>query len=421
VQPDTGAAPTASSDDVDAMLAALAVGLGKSSLPVSQTQDLLGQVARVFDHAADFSVLSTILIIGDPSTGRFRLQAIDGSYRFDQVEAVQEELARALSGNVSPVDITAALQKIDVSSAPSVALIRILGYGLACIGFAAALRLSPDLLLVALGLGLLVGVALVTITPKSNGGVLLPVAATFICALVIGIFADVMGIEDPVRLAAVPVLFLLPGAAITASVIELVSGDMLAGSSRLAYSIMQLLAMGFAFALGTNLAGVPSDDLADLSANAGPAWLAWVGALAFAAGISVYGCLPRRIWAATLFLAVFAFTVQQFVSIWVAPPLAGGVAAALALLGAFVLNRQVSAGPTAFVLFIPAFWLIVPGSLGFTALTGVLTFNVSLSSLGPQAAFTFIAMAIGIMLASLIWDWRASSQRQKQRTIPPPT
>lgn len=413
---DTPSAPaSAPGADIDALLAALAAGLGKSTFPASDTQDLLVQVSRAYGHPVDLTVLSTLSIVGDPRTGRFRMQAIDGAYRFDQIEAVQEQLSRALTGTVPPASITQALQQVDATAAPRPAWVRIAGYGFASAGFAAALRISPALLLLALALGLMVGAALVAVNQRSKAGVLLPVAATFACALVVGLITDATGLEDPVRLAAVPVLFLLPGAAITAAVVELVNGDMLAGSSRLMFSVMQLLAMGFAFVLAIDLAGIPAADLVDLSANEGPSWLAWLGALAFAAGLAVYGCLPRRLWAATALLAVFAFTVQQVVSIWVTPPLAGGVAAALALLGAYALNRRGGAGPTAFVLFIPAFWLIVPGSLGFTALTGVLTSNESLSSLGPGAAFTFIAMAIGIMLASLIWAWLEELHRQRLR------
>jgi uncharacterized membrane protein YjjP (DUF1212 family) len=397
------------------MLAALAAALGKSTFPASQTQDLLGQVAHAYDRSVDFTVLSTLSIISDPRTGRSLMQAIDGSYRFDQVEAVQETLARALTGAVAPAEVIDALGRIDRAPPPRARWTRIAGYGLATAGFAAALRLSPSLLLVALGLGLLVGAALVAIRPRSTGGVLLPVAATFACALAVGLITDATGMEDPVRLAAVPVLFLLPGAAITAAVIELVNGDMLAGSSRLVFSVMQLLAMGFAFVLAIDLAGIPASDLMDRTVTEGPGWLAWLGALAFAAGLAVYGCLPRRLWAATLFLAVLAFTAQQIASVWLTPPLAGGVAAALALLGAYVLNRSRGSGPAALVLFIPAFWLIVPGSLGFTALTGVLAQSQSLSALGPQAAFTFIAMAIGIMLASLIWSGRNEIRQRSPR------
>lgn len=390
-------------DDVDTLISALAAGLGRSAFPASQAQDLLNQVAVAYDHPVNLTVLSTVSLVGDPGTGRVTLQSIDGAYRFDQVAAVQDQLSRALSASAPPAEITAALGDIDQSPAPRPAWVRIMAYGLATLGFAAALRISPELLALALGLGILVGVLLVLVNPRSTGGVLLPVSATLGCALAVGLITDATGLDDPVRLAAVPVLFLLPGAAITAAVIELVNGDMLAGSSRLVFAVMQLLAMGFAFVLAIDLAGVPAQDLVDLSSNQGPGWLAWIGALVFAAGLSLYGCMPRRLWAATALLAVLAFTVQQVAAEWLAPPLAGGVAAALALLGAYVLNRGQGAGPAAMVLFIPAFWLIVPGSLGFTALAGVLTANESLSSLGPQAAFTFLAMGIGIMLASLVW------------------
>jgi uncharacterized membrane protein YjjP (DUF1212 family) len=356
-------------------------------------------------------VLSTVSLIGDPTTGNLRLQRIGGSYRFDQIAAVEDQLTRARTASAPPEEITAALKTIDSARAPLPVWLRVAGYGLATVGFAAALRLDPSLFLVALGLGLLVGVALALVNPNSRGGALMPIAATFGVALIVGILSDAAGLDDPVRLAAVPVLFLLPGATITSAVIELVNGDMLAGSSRLVFAIMQLVAMAFAFVLAIDLAGVSPQDLRDLSPTEGPAWLAWLGAGAFAAGLAIYGCTPRRLWAKILVLAFFAFTVQQLASEWLAGPLAGGVAAALALLGAYILDsvgedrgrQRTQSGPAALVLFIPAFWLIVPGSLGFTALAGALAANQSLSALGPQAAFTFLTMAIGIMLASLVW------------------
>jgi uncharacterized membrane protein YjjP (DUF1212 family) len=409
------AASTAPRPDVDAMLAALAVGLGKSAFPASESQDLLGQVAQAYGHPAEFTVMSTLSIVGDPRTGRVRMQAIDGAYRFDQVEAVQGQLSRALSGKVPANEIAEALQKIDALPAPRAAWKRIAGYGLATIGFAAAVRLELGLLPLALVLGLLVGTALVLVDPKSRGGVLLPITATFASALVVGLVTEASGLDDPVRLAAVPVLLLIPGAAITASVVELVNGHMVAGSSRLVYAVMQLLAMGFAFALAIDLAGVPTADLVDLSTRELPAWAAWVGALAFTIGLAIHGCLSRRLWVDTAAIALFAFTAQQAGSLWLATPLAGGVAAALALLAASVLNRRHGLGPEVMVLFIPAFWLIVPGSVGFTALTGVLTHNESLSALGPQTGLTFLAMAIGIMVASLIWSALVEARRQVLR------
>ncbi len=396
-------AASGESDAINTLLAALAIGLGKSAFPATQSQAMLNQVAHAYRHPVELTVLSTVSLIGDPGTGRLQLQSLDGDYRFDQVAAVQEQLARATAASAPPGDITDALRAIDRSSAPRRAWVRIAGYGLATTGFAAALRIGVDSLVIALVLGLLVGALLVLVNPRSTSGILLPVTATFATALIIGVLTDIVGLDDPVRLAAVPVLFLLPGAAITAAMIELVSGDMLAGSSRLVFAVMQLAAMGFAFVLAINVAGVPSSDLVDLTSQQGPAWLAWIGALLFAAGLAVYGCIPRRLWVGTLVLAVLAFTVQQVAATWLAPPLAGGVAAGLALLGAWLLNDRAGDGPAAMVLFIPAFWLIVPGSLGFTALAGALAANESLSSLAPQAIFTFLAMAIGIMLASLIW------------------
>ena len=53
-------------------------------------------------------------------------------------------------------------------------------------------------------------------------------------------------------------------------------------------------------------------------------------------------------------------------------------------------------------LFLPVFWLLVPGSVGFVALTGAAYRNHTLASLGIQTGVAILAMAIGVMVASLV-------------------
>ncbi len=390
--------------EVSSLLASLATGLGRSSFPAAHSQAMLNDVARAHGHPTNLTVLSTVSIINDPGTGTVVMQTIDnGTYRSDQIVAVQEQLALARSATAPPAEITAALGEIANRPPPLPTWVRVLGYGLAAAGFGAVFRLRPTELLIALVLGLVVAVALLRVSSSSRAGALLPVAATFAVALVVGLVTVTTGVDDPVRLAVIPVFFLLPGATLTTAVIELVNGDMLAGSSRLSFALMQLAGMGFAFVLAIQLTGVSASRLDDLPPASGPAWLPWLGALTYALGLTLYNCVPGRLRVPTVLLAVFAFFVQQAGAQWLSPAMAGGVATMLALLGAYVLNSREGDGPAALVLFMPAFWLVVPGSAGFTALTGALTSNASLARLGPQVVLTIVGMAIGIMVASLIW------------------
>ena len=71
----------------------------------------------------------------------------------------------------------------------------------------------------------------------------------------------------------------------------------------------------------------------------------------------------------SLILLLIAFSVQQMVTWVLDAVLAAGIAAAVALFLAIVMQDRGRRQMPAFVLFSPVFWLLVPGSLGLVALT----------------------------------------------------
>ncbi len=398
--------PTSGSEQeiVPTMLAEIATALGRCTYPVSQSRVLVEKAADAYGYKSGvIALLPTLSIVGNRQTGGIAMQELTGSYRFDQIASAQAEVAVACSGTKPPEDVLRSLRAIPNQTPLFPTWLRILGYGATALGFACLFQMTFQSLAIAAMLGILVGVALLWGNPGRQVSALMPVVLTFASAVVVSVVAVWANIPDPARLAVIPVLALIPGAALATSVIELFSGDMTAGSSRLIYAIMLLLSITFAFTLAVQLVGAGENGLTDVTAQTAPPWVVWLGVVIFGLGYSLFYCTPLNLWIPTLTLLVFSHLVLNLCQTVMTPPLSAGVTIALALIVAWVLNDRTGTGPVSLVLFLPTFWMIVPGSTGFVALTGVVEKNQDLSDLGLQVALTVVSMSVGIMIASLIY------------------
>ena len=178
---------------------------------------------------------------------------------------------------------------------------------------------------------------------------------------------------QPLRVVAAPLITLIPGAALTRATQELASGHVISGASRLVASIVQILILTFGVLVGSLLARVSPDNFADLTDQTLPLWVAWIGAAVYALGQALAFNEPRGALVPVVVLLLIAFSVQQVVSWMLDAVIAAGIAAAIALFLAIVIQDRGKRQMPAFVLFSPVFWLLVPGSLGLVALTEAIT------------------------------------------------
>ena len=119
---------------------------------------------------------------------------------------------------------------------------------------AAATSRSPP------ALGALVGALVLAAARPPTLTVLVPVlAATLVSALAFE--AVKHGIADPgLRTLIAPLVTFLPGGVLTTATVELASGEMVAGASRLVFGGVQLLLLAFGIVAGVELAGLPERD-----------------------------------------------------------------------------------------------------------------------------------------------------------------
>jgi len=356
------------------------LALGQAQLaagyPVDDVTTTLNAVARAYDRT-DFGifVLPNAVMVDDPVVGRARVIP-EGSdpLRLDQAAEVHDIAAQARRGTLDLTQGTRELEELPAKPPRFPPWLSIVGYGLASAGFALVFRLSLWGVAMAAVLGLFVGIMQAYTRTRPNLAPLVPPVAATLCSFAVFGFASLIDQEvQPLRVVVAPIITLIPGVALTRATQELASGHVVSGASRLIASIVQILVLVFGILVGSLLARVSPYDLADLTQTQLPLWAAWIGAAVYAVGQALAFNEPRGALVPVVLLLLVAFSIQQVVSITLDAVIAAGLAAAVALFLAIVIQDRGKREMPAFVLFSPVFWLLVPGSLGLVALTEALT------------------------------------------------
>jgi hypothetical protein len=166
---------------------------------------------------------------------------------------------------------------------------------------------------------------------------------------------------------------------------------------------MILGAMAFGGALAITASGISGSRLEDVTATMTPAWVAWAGAAIYGIGTFLYFCTPLHMWIPSLSVMILSYAISVLAQPSLGTPLAAGIATAVGLIASWALNARMGGGPGDLAIFLPTFWLIVPGSTGFVAMTGAIESAKDLSDVAAGAGLTFFSMAIGMMVATAVY------------------
>ena len=395
-------APATRSDVTD-MLTEAAAAMVSSTYPAPQAEEVLRGLAAAYDADAEIVLLPTLVLTETKRHGIPQIRTVKTSYRFDQMTQVQSVLAQARHNKEDAHDVAESLRAIATKKPIYPSWLRVIGYALSALGFGAAFRLDLPALLVVTVLGLIVGMMVLTLSRSPRFAALLPLMATFVAGLMIAGLSIFLDKPDPVRMVAMLIVVLLPGATLTSGIIELVSGYMISGASRLMYALMILGSMAFGGALAIAVSGIPATRLEDVTATLTPVWVAWAGAALYGIGTFLYFCTPVRLWLPSLFVMMVSFGISVLAVPSLGVALSAGIATAVGLITSWAINARLGGGPGDLAIFLPTFWLIVLGSTGFIAITGELESAKNLSDVANTAALTFFAMAIGMMLATAVY------------------
>ena len=329
--------------------------------------------------------------------------------RLDQVGAVDRLARDALAGGLDPV---AGLRRLEaaIAAPPRFGLaLRVLGHVVLTLGF--GLVLSPTLqalpwyALLGLVVGLLrtIGLRLPTVS------VALPVvAAALVTWLVFRYVGPAVG-EDPSRLLTPALVSLLPGAVLTVATIELASDQVVAGASRLVYGIAQLLLLAFGVLAGATIAGAVPDSPVE------PEQVGWwaplAGVLLVGVGHLLFSSAPRGALPWLLLGLYTAYGAQAAGGLLLGPQLSGFVGGLVVVPMAQLMARAPH-GPPALVTMLPAFWLLVPGALGFAGISGLAGDDPAGAAEVVQTLVALFAIALGVLVGTSL----TSDLRRVRRT-----
>jgi uncharacterized membrane protein YjjP (DUF1212 family) len=386
---------------LDAM-ASLGAAMIDSGYPVGPTRSALEEMAEADGlRAAQAVTFPTSIMVSsggsDPSSASVQTRVVsagDTATLLYQVAAVDRIAGLARTGDRSASWVLRALDRVRSLPAPFSRLQRLGAYAL--LSAALAVLLGSSWTGVALAAALGIGVCGLLLASDHLDAVrraLIVVAAALGVGIVVFLVARF--IDPQVMPAAVaPLVMLLPGGLLTIGVVELATGDIISGAARVAAGAMRLLLLSAGLVAAGALVGVPAVSAAQWPL--GP-FMPWVAVAAFGLGMGVYLCArPASIGWIVVVLYV-AYAAQVIGAVFVDGVLSALVGAAAMTPVAVALSR-LRTGPPAFVSFLPAFWLLVPGALGLIGAAGVLEGDSSGMGTLITTLATMVSVALGVLI-----------------------
>ena len=400
--------------ELQEFLVRVGVSMTLAGESVDAIQDRLYRIGRAHGlENLDIAVLPTTLLVefGTASSARVQLGVRSGHVvpRLDQVSELYVLAGAIERKELSPSQGLLELDAIFEAPPKRAWLTRVVGYGVLSVGFALLLQPAWGGLVVALVLGLLVGV--MTTWRLSSVQTLMPVLASFIVGTIVFGTAQFVELENPIRALIPPLVAFLPGAALTTGTVELAAGQAISGSARLVQGVMALALMAFGIVAAAELVGSPEAHLLDHPFDRLGPWAPWIGLVILTVAQYLHNCAPRR----TL-LPIFAVLVVAYSGQIAGAALFGadvsGFFGALAMTPLVLWMSLQSWGPPSMVTFLPAFWLLVPGAAGLIGVTEIVGTN---SSLGTQdfaaAVGTVLTIALGILIGTALFSSTRAGMR----------
>ncbi|MGL3199213.1 MULTISPECIES: threonine/serine exporter family protein [Curtobacterium] len=391
-------------------LGALLLDAGSSVTDVRSALEKARDAAGIGPELA-VGVLPALVIVSETATGAATIVNAEGIELSARQSARANRIVLGLeSGSIGLAEIPARVRAIRASTRLPAPLPWILGNALTSAGLAVVFRCPWWAVLLALGVGALVGVIGIVLRRFREALAIVPFLAAFVSTSIVGLVAAGTGFGHvPLFAVCAPVAVFVPGALITNALLELTAADIVTGSSRLVQGIIMLGFMAAGIAAGSALTGLHVDpssaalvgEVAGVGTDRGgweavpPYWVSWVAVVLLAVGL---GLVFQSGWRLTL-VSVVVMTSAYGLLTGITPlggsVVATGATAALLFVATRVLERIVPVIP-ANVSFFPAFLLLVPGTVGLVAVA-----TLSPVALATPLA-TFVSLCVGTKIGGLL-------------------
>lgn len=390
--------------EVEATARVLLAHLGAAMIATGQAaHEIEAELVEVADQLGyphiQVSVTPTGLILslrsGDPAT----YESVSAPVRLDQVSEVRRIRHQLTLGDLEPADALEQLSTLRARPARySLGVVRV-AWVMMCLGI--SLILQPGWANVVLVVACSVVVyGLIAVAKRARVlSNLLPIVAAFMVTTIVFSAAQAGWIEGPLRTLLPPLAPLLPGALIVTGMSELAAGHMQAGTSRLSYGIVQLGLFAVGLISATTVLHVPAEMMTNVRVDNIGWWAAPLGLLLIAIGICLMESVELSLAPWVLLVLLAAFAAQLGGHALGSAAIGGFFGAIAASLGASLVER-IRPQSARLVLFLPAFWLLVPGSLGLIGVTTLVADPARAIETGLEVATVICTIALGLLAGS---------------------
>ncbi|MFJ3903605.1 threonine/serine exporter family protein [Streptomyces sp. NPDC090025] len=389
-------------------LAALLCELGSELLRAgertAEVERTLHDIAARYGNRARCFVVPTGLFVrvgGGPDGrgGELDFAPVEGpDLRLDQVETLQSLVERLLAEELPFDDVRAALRAMRTQPERFSPAAAVFGYVLLTVGLGVIRHATVASVIGYAVLGAGVGVLRLFGDRLPAARSALPVVAAALVTAASLRWAGPVLHEQPTLLYIPPLIAFLPGAALTLGVIELATGAALSGIARLAGAVNVLLLLALGILVGTQI--LEQRRVGKPPSEALGAWAPWVGVLLLGFGFLLYFSAPPRVtgW---LLAALLAERLVQSAASEVAGATFGAFTAGVLLppMAAWIERRAHTPDQ---VVFLPCFWLLVPGAVGLTSVSEIIMEGASASALSSlvDTIVTVAAIALGVLVGA---------------------
>ncbi|MBJ7339758.1 threonine/serine exporter family protein [Mycolicibacterium sp.] len=380
--------------EVAAMLRELGIALIECEQPTHMVEARLLAIAKNYtDEIVRVMVLPTALVIQV------------GTVAYEVSTVVKPTTQLNLAGRIDAIAelaevgaITAADAAQEAAAARTMAprfgpVTTVVGYTVTTLGFGMVINPTWASLWGYVFLGAVVGGIVMLGRPFPTLNAILPtLAAAVVTLLAIWFVADAAN-DGLLRVISPPLVAVLPGLALTIAAMELASGQVIGGATRLIYGMTQLGLLVFGVGLGIHLGPtlVPQQPSAQMGS-----WSLYVAIVVIAIGLYFYLSAPTGsfVW---LMLAVgVALIGQKLGGMFLSATHSGAVGAFLVVPFA-MLGARIKTSPPAIVMMLAAFWALVPGALSFESLGEAVAGEGDIDTLGTAVAAIF-SIALGTLI-----------------------
>ncbi|HEV8459708.1 MAG TPA: threonine/serine exporter family protein [Gaiellaceae bacterium] len=407
--------------ELQAFIVRLGAAMNAAGEPVYSVQSTLQRVAAAYGVTkARINAYPTSLFValGRGESATLELTTpLSSVPRLDQISALHELIAEAEDGEITPNDGLERINHIRDMPDRFGPLASIAGYAVLTIGLCLILHPAWKDVGIAAVFGALVGVLRHVTRHLPTLQVLLPVLAAFCIAAATALLVKHHWADPGLRAMIASLVVFLPGAALTTAILELTAGDMVAGASRLVWAGLQVMLLAFGIVAGIEASGVTAQTAFSSHSQLLGGWAAWLGVFVFAVGVIVSHQVPTRAsWA--LVLVLYSAWVGQVIGNDLIGGYASGLIGAVVMTPVATLVARMKSAMPVYAMFLPGFWLLVPGALSLIGLTAVAS-NASVTDAQDLLTVvgSIVAVAVGVLLGTQLTEWMGLSYRFARRSI----